>query len=1737
MSRPVLRKVPLLAFAVFLSAPVTWAQAAYVPPVTDRAKSQLSGSWKFIASNTLLGAEAINFDDSSWSTVTVPHTWDSPSSINMFSNSWYRTHFAIPGATGKRIYIYFEGAYQVADVYVNGQHLGQHRGGYTRFIFDATAAINFNGDNVLAVMVSSTNNCTDCLPDGGTRLFHPYGGIYRKAWIVTANLYHVATTDFASSGVYVTPANVSQSSSNLSIKTMVTNDNSVAQTFTVENVLTDSGGSVVLHLSQDILVAANSTSNVTQTGVVANPFLWSKNNPYLYSVFTNVKVNGVVTDSVAEHTGFRFYQLTASFFTLNGVVTRLRGISKHEESEYHATALTDQELMDDWNNIQDVGANYVRLAHNPHAQLEYDLADQKGIMVWCENGHTNSGPPTPNGNYINQEMVFQNWNHPSIIFWSAGNEADTTTASAYGAVIRAADASRPVVYASQGNAVTLANIDFSFSNIYPGWYYGSLYDFTTAVDQYHWISESGAGGVITTQNSNAFNTSFTVNSYEPEQYMQMVNELKFQTMFVSKPDAIPVFSNWVFRDFGDPRYKSFINSKGFLTFSNYRKDIFYLYKSELVTLPVVHIVGPHYFVRDGSGAIKVYSNAAKISLTVNGTLVGAKSNGQYAHPNGMVIGNVFYWDAVLQNGRNVVQASDGLGNSDVAVIYFTGTGIAAPPDSGALASNLTSSNGVNPAYFINAPVQNQWGFYYDFNSQGDNTFDVVPSPLVGANWIATKRQSDPTQTTNLSFSLNANADVYVMFTRQSSVPLWIADNFSDTGVTGMWRDNNLQLVNYQLYKTSCSAGANASIGSSSIDFVVLVQPGAGGACKIASHQDFSLSATPSSQTITVGSPATFIQTVTAVNGFTGVVALSVSGLPTGATSTFNPTSIAGGSGSAKLNVSTSCTTPTGTYPLTITSTSGRLTHTTGVTLMVSTSVGLPAGWTDTDIGKPGCTGSASFTTGAFKVNGGGADIWGSSDSFNYLSEFVSGAVILTARVAAQQNTDAWAKAGVMIRETTAPNSAYALLTITPANGVSMQYRPSTGASAIDLIKVAGPIAPYWVRLARSGNTFTGFGSPDGVSWTQLGTINFSIVSGLTGGLAVTAHNNSVLNASVFDNVNISAAPVTTPTFSPAAGTYLGTQTVTLSDATSGATIFYTFDGTQPGTSAAGSTLQYSGPLTVTSTRTIKALATAVGQPASATASATYTIQSQAATPSFSPTGGTYTSAQSVNISTTTPSSTIYYTTDGTMPTHASAVYIGPLTVSVSETLKAIATATGFLDSNVTAAIYTISSPGTVATPTFSPPAGTYVGTQTVTLSDATSGGTIFYTLDGTQPGIAAGGSTLPYSGPLTVTSTKTIKALATATGQTTSATASATYTINSSGGTGTVSFASGFSTNSLVLNGNSAISGTSLVLTTNNPAFQASGAWFPTPVNIQAFTTDFSFKDPAGTPTADGLTFTLQGNSTTALGGSGGNLGYGGLGKSLAVKFDLFSNAGEGVDSTGLYLNGASPTTPAVDMTGSGIDLHSGDVFNVHMNYDGTNLTMTITDATTKATFSKSWVVDIPGTVGATTAYAGFTGSTEATTAIQQILNWTMTSITPTKATVQYETESATVFNASKSSGPTYRVFAWPGFTDGQGTTLDGTAAGQSVSITLNVPIAGVYDVKFASKAYATRGIVQLTVNGANVGPAEDLYATSEVWKLFDQGNITLPAGNVAFVFTSIGKNAASSAFTQAFDYINLAQQ
>jgi hypothetical protein len=391
---------------------------------------------------------------------------------------------------------------------------------------------------------------------------------------------------------------------------------------------------------------------------------------------------------------------------------------------------------------------------------------------------------------------------------------------------------------------------------------------------------------------------------------------------------------------------------------------------------------------------------------------------------------------------------------------------------------------------------------------------------------------------------------------------------------------------------------------------------------------------------------------------------------------------------------------------------------------------------------------------------------------------------------------------------------------------------------------------------------------------------------------------------------------------------------------------------------------------------------------------------QASAPAFSPAGGSYTVGFQLTMTSTTPNSSIYYTTDGSTPTNASTLYSGPVTVTDTTTFNAIAISEGYVQSVVSAATYTIQDQA--APPDVSPAAGTYSSAQSVKLTDTSTSPTIYYTTDGTKP---THSSTI-YTAPISVTSTTTITAIASSPGMNDSPAVTAVFTINPNATT--INFGMGFSTSTgMQFNGSTDLDDSRLQLT-NGAENEAGSAFFTTPVNIGNFTTDFTFQ--LSDAQADGITFTIQNSAAAAnaLGPSGGGLGYGpdapggtpGISNSVAVKYDLYDNAGEGDDSTGLYTNGASPTVPDTDMTASGVNLHSGDTMTVHISYDGTTLTMTITDSSVNATFTTSWPINIPQTIGGNMAFAGFTGGTGGQTASQKIETWTFASI-PTATQVQ----------------------------------------------------------------------------------------------------------------------------------------
>ena len=529
-------------------------------------------------------------------------------------------------------------------------------------------------------------------------------------------------------------------------------------------------------------------------------------------------------------------------------------------------------------------------------------------------------------------------------------------------------------------------------------------------------------------------------------------------------------------------------------------------------------------------------------------------------------------------------------------------------------------------------------------------------------------------------------------------------------------------------------------------------------------------------------------------------------------------------------------------------------------------------------------------------------------------------------------------------------------------------------------------------------------------------------------------------------------------------------------------------------------------------------------------------QTPTATPVISPGAQSFTGTLQVTITDSTPGASIFYSTTGTATT-ASTPYTGAITVSSTETISAIATATGFLQSAANNETYTLQTQTLM--PTFSPAPGNYTSAQTVTISDASPNPTIFYAIN--APATTSSTSAVG-SATITVSQSETINAIATSAGLSTSPQSSASYGIGVPAGSAP-SFPAGFSASAglMTFNGSTGLDDTRLQLTSGG-TYQAGTAWFNTPQNIQNFTNDFTFQ--LSNPAADGMTFTIQNTGLTALGPVGGGLGYGpdtpgatpGIGKSLAIKFDLYSNDGEGANSTGLYTNGASPTVPSVDMS-STINLHSGDTFSAHMVYNGTTLTLTLTDGVTGAVFTTSWTVNIPSIVGANTAFVGFTGGTGGLTSSQKIESWSFVSsgTTPQQATAPLFSPAAGTYTGTQSVTLTDATPGSTIFYTTNGSTPATTAGGSTLQFSPSTPISvaasETINALATAPGFTTSPVATAayTINAVQAAPTPTISPVTGTYTSAQTVTITDAGTTIFYTIDGSAPTANSTKYTAPF--------
>ena len=545
-----------LAFLVIFSLPASLIAQTYALPASHRVDAIIDSNWRFIQQN-VSGAQVTNFDDSSWMKVNLPHTWDipdgqdGPGTAYYRGIGWYRTHYTVGNSyAGLHFFLKFDGAFSDANVWINGNYLGEHQGGFAAFVFDITPYVNIGADNVIAVELNNSFN-TNLPPLSAD--FTMWGGIYRDVHLLVTDPVQISPMDYGSPGVYLTTTSVSSSSANLQVATVVSNSTTSVQTVTVRAVVTDAATNIVTTLTNVVTLPASSVSNVLASTVIANPHLWNGlTDPYLYQTFVEVWNGTNVVDVVAQPLGFRYFSVdpTNGFF-LNGHHYDLHGVNLHQDWLNCGWALTNAQRDTNFMFLKEIGTTFIRLSHYEHNDYTYQLADQNGICVWSEapiiDYITASSAFYTNTLQQLKEMIRQRYNHPSVICWSVYNEitldsgpSPTNLISQEVQLVAQEDPTRlstAAANASDNDPSTFYSQLIAFNKYY-GWYSSPLNEIGPWADYIHatyptrciGISEYGAGASIYQHSENPTFPANTGSSFHPEEWQNIVHETNWQLM-------------------------------------------------------------------------------------------------------------------------------------------------------------------------------------------------------------------------------------------------------------------------------------------------------------------------------------------------------------------------------------------------------------------------------------------------------------------------------------------------------------------------------------------------------------------------------------------------------------------------------------------------------------------------------------------------------------------------------------------------------------------------------------------------------------------------------------------------------------------------------------------------------------------------------------------------------------------------------------------------------------------------------------------------------------------------------------------------------------------------------------------------------------------------------------------------------------------------------------------------------
>ena len=636
-------------------------------------------------------------DNIKWQSISIPHTWniddvmdDEPGYYR--AACWYKKDFVLTqDYKNKKVYLFFEGVNQEAEIFVNGKKAGGHIGGYTSFYIPISSFLKYGAQNSNQVTVKVSNAYDQNIPPL-TADFTFYGGIYRNVSMVVVNKTHFACDDdHGADAVYISTPSVTNEKATAIINGVISNANGSSKKINITTSIFNKDNIAVAKKT----VTQNLKSTFDQKfrqeiNSIARPHLWSPGDPYLYKAVTTIAdaTSGKILDQIANTIGFRYFHFSAdSGFFLNGKSYKLIGASRHQDFEGMGNALPKKFATNDISILKNMGANFLRVAHYPQDKAVLEACDRLGILASVEIPIVNEITQTDSfyNNCMNmqEEMICQNYNHPSVIIWGYMNEillkphfkndpkqqqlyyADIVKlASSLDSLTRKEDPYRYTMMANHGNFDSyknagLINIPMLVGwNLYMGWYGSDITDLPEFLDNYHkqfstkpmMITEYGADADprIHSFNPVRFDKSSEYATYFHQYYFSEIMKRPFVT-----GAAV-----WNLADFNsETRQETMphVNNKGLLTWNRKPKEPYYFYQSQLSKTPFVQITSGIWKNRTviadsgfefSTNKIKAASNLSVVELFVNKKSLGSKK----------VVDGFAEWTASFGNGPNAIQA-------------------------------------------------------------------------------------------------------------------------------------------------------------------------------------------------------------------------------------------------------------------------------------------------------------------------------------------------------------------------------------------------------------------------------------------------------------------------------------------------------------------------------------------------------------------------------------------------------------------------------------------------------------------------------------------------------------------------------------------------------------------------------------------------------------------------------------------------------------------------------------------------------------------------------------------------------------------------------------------------------------------------------------------------------------------------------------------------------------------------